>query len=54
MNDEIRARINASHRFESFADQRQENAIKWCVHPPLHVCAKGWGTELAFPIGKAH
>ncbi|KAF8129820.1 hypothetical protein EV363DRAFT_1399636 [Boletus edulis] len=31
VNDEIRARINASHRFESFAGQRQENAIKWHI-----------------------
>ncbi|KAI9454792.1 hypothetical protein HD554DRAFT_2198903 [Boletus coccyginus] len=31
LNDEIRAKINASHRFESFAGQRQENAIKWHI-----------------------
>ncbi|KIN99261.1 hypothetical protein M404DRAFT_155707 [Pisolithus tinctorius Marx 270] len=31
MNDKIRAEINASHRFESFAGQRTENAIKWHV-----------------------
>ncbi|KAH7905549.1 hypothetical protein BJ138DRAFT_1130429 [Hygrophoropsis aurantiaca] len=35
MNDEIRAQINASHRFESFADQRSENAIK-CRPPAAH------------------
>ena len=27
----IRAEIMASHRFHSFADQRQENFVKWCV-----------------------
>ncbi|KAH7921001.1 phospholipase D/nuclease [Leucogyrophana mollusca] len=31
MNDEIRAQINASHRFESFAAERSENAIKWHI-----------------------
>jgi hypothetical protein len=31
LDDEIRAQINASHRFGSFADQRLENAIKWYV-----------------------
>jgi len=31
MDDEIRAQINASHRFDSFADQRSENAVKWYV-----------------------
>ncbi|EIW74184.1 phospholipase D [Coniophora puteana RWD-64-598 SS2] len=30
-NDEIRAEINASHRFNSFASQRSENAVKWHV-----------------------
>ena len=44
LNDEIRAKINASHRFESFAGQRQENAIKWYVDPGLCVCCSG-GTE---------
>lgn len=29
MDDEVRTQINESHRFQSFADQRQENAIKW-------------------------
>lgn len=28
-HDEIRAAINASHRFTSFADQRAENFVKW-------------------------
>ncbi|EGN97561.1 hypothetical protein SERLA73DRAFT_169861 [Serpula lacrymans var. lacrymans S7.3] len=31
LNDEIRAEINASHRFESFADQRSQNSIKWHI-----------------------
>ncbi|KAG6333866.1 hypothetical protein ID866_5221 [Astraeus odoratus] len=31
MNDQIRAQINAGHRFESFAGQRSENAIKWHI-----------------------
>ncbi|KAG9312443.1 hypothetical protein JVU11DRAFT_6827 [Chiua virens] len=31
MNDEIRAKINASHRFGSFAGQREQNAIKWHI-----------------------
>ncbi|KAG1796447.1 uncharacterized protein HD556DRAFT_1234604 [Suillus plorans] len=31
LDDEIRAQINASHRFDSFADQRLENAIKWHI-----------------------
>lgn len=31
LDDEIRAQINASHRFDSFADQRSDNAIKWYV-----------------------
>lgn len=31
LDDEIRAQINASHRFDSFADQRLDNAIKWHI-----------------------
>ncbi|KAG2355827.1 hypothetical protein BDR07DRAFT_1473986 [Suillus spraguei] len=31
LDDEIRAQINASHRFDSFADQRADNAIKWHI-----------------------
>ncbi|KAJ3559198.1 hypothetical protein NM688_g486 [Phlebia brevispora] len=31
MNDEIRAEINAGHRFESFADQKAENFVKWHI-----------------------
>jgi hypothetical protein len=31
--DEIRAEIRASHRFDSFADEREENFVKWCVCP---------------------
>ncbi|KAL4066624.1 hypothetical protein J3A83DRAFT_4098363 [Scleroderma citrinum] len=31
LNDEIRAQINASHRFASFAGERSENAIKWHI-----------------------
>jgi hypothetical protein len=34
LNDDIRAQINASHRFQSFAGQRENNFVKWCV--PLH------------------
>ncbi|KAI0086021.1 phospholipase D/nuclease [Irpex rosettiformis] len=30
-NDMIRAEINASHRFHSFADQRSQNFVKWHV-----------------------
>ncbi|KAI0804784.1 phospholipase D [Irpex lacteus] len=30
-NDMIRAEINASHRFHSFADQRAQNFVKWHV-----------------------
>nr|GAT61270.1 phospholipase D [Mycena chlorophos] len=29
--DEIRAEINASHRFDSFADERSQNAVKWHI-----------------------
>ncbi|KAJ7071352.1 hypothetical protein C8F01DRAFT_429874 [Mycena amicta] len=29
--DEIRAEINASHRFHSFADARPENTVKWHI-----------------------
>jgi hypothetical protein len=29
--DRIRAEIRASHRFDSFADERAENFVKWCV-----------------------
>lgn len=29
--DRIRAEIRASHRFDSFAGQRSENTVKWCV-----------------------
>ncbi|KAH7886577.1 hypothetical protein F5I97DRAFT_1807371 [Phlebopus sp. FC_14] len=31
MNDEIREQINKSHRFESFAGQREENFVKWHI-----------------------
>ncbi|KIM60982.1 hypothetical protein SCLCIDRAFT_9519 [Scleroderma citrinum Foug A] len=31
LNDEIRAQINAGHRFQSFAGERSENAIKWHI-----------------------
>ncbi|KAG2106164.1 uncharacterized protein F5147DRAFT_701272 [Suillus discolor] len=31
LDDEIRAQINASHRFDSFADQRLDNSIKWHI-----------------------
>ena len=27
--DALRAQINNSHRFQSFAEQRQYNAVKW-------------------------
>ncbi|KAI0933193.1 hypothetical protein AcV7_004734 [Taiwanofungus camphoratus] len=30
-NDMIRAEINASHRFHSFADQRYQNFVKWHI-----------------------
>ncbi|GJE90640.1 phospholipase D [Phanerochaete sordida] len=30
-NDMIRAEINASHRFHSFADQRAHNSVKWHI-----------------------
>ncbi|EKM50988.1 uncharacterized protein PHACADRAFT_151417 [Phanerochaete carnosa HHB-10118-sp] len=30
-NDMIRAEINASHRFHSFADQRSHNSVKWHI-----------------------
>ncbi|KAF7314957.1 Phospholipase [Mycena indigotica] len=29
--DQVRAEINASHRFESFADERGENTVKWHI-----------------------
>lgn len=29
MEDHIRDEINSSHRFNSFADQRYENFVKW-------------------------
>ncbi|KAH9971878.1 hypothetical protein BGW80DRAFT_1318971 [Lactifluus volemus] len=31
VHDEIRAQINANHRFESFADQRPHNSVKWHI-----------------------
>jgi phospholipase D1/2 len=31
LHDDIRAEINASHRFESFAGERENNFVKWCV-----------------------
>jgi phospholipase D1/2 len=31
MNDKIREEINNSHRFNSFADRRFENFVKWYV-----------------------
>jgi hypothetical protein len=31
LHDDIRAQINASHRFQSFAGQRDNNFVKWCV-----------------------
>src|SRR6266567_984990 len=34
LHDDIRAQINAGHRFQSFAGQRENNFVKWCV--PLH------------------
>lgn len=30
--DEARARINASHRYGSFAGQRDGNVVKWYEH----------------------
>lgn len=30
--DMIRAEINASHRFDSFADERSQNFVKWSVY----------------------
>lgn len=31
LHDDIRAEINASHRFESFAGERENNFVKWYV-----------------------
>ncbi|THH14594.1 hypothetical protein EW146_g5764 [Bondarzewia mesenterica] len=31
LHDEIRAEINASHRFDSFADERAQNFVKWHI-----------------------
>ncbi|TCD64375.1 hypothetical protein EIP91_004206 [Steccherinum ochraceum] len=31
MDDEVRAEINASHRFQSFAGERSQNAVKWHI-----------------------
>ncbi|OJA19475.1 hypothetical protein AZE42_04918 [Rhizopogon vesiculosus] len=31
LDDEIRTQINDSHRFQSFADEREDNAIKWHI-----------------------
>ncbi|OAX38224.1 phospholipase D/nuclease [Rhizopogon vinicolor AM-OR11-026] len=31
LDDEIRTQINDSHRFQSFADQREDNCIKWHI-----------------------
>jgi phospholipase D1/2 len=31
LRDDIRAQINASHRFSSFADERSQNFVKWHV-----------------------
>jgi hypothetical protein len=37
-NDEMIAKINASHRFNSFAEERSNNIVKWCFKPffPSH------------------
>jgi hypothetical protein len=32
LRDEVRAQINASHRFDSFADERSQNFVKWCIY----------------------
>ena len=31
MHDQIRAEIRASHRFDSFAGERSQCSVKWCV-----------------------
>ena len=31
LHDDIRKKINASHRFESFAGEREQNCVKWYV-----------------------
>ena len=31
LEDNIRTQICASHRFESFADERAQNFVKWCA-----------------------
>jgi hypothetical protein len=33
--DEIRAEINAGHRFNSFATEREGNFVKWCVQASI-------------------
>ncbi|KAH8091773.1 phospholipase D/nuclease [Cristinia sonorae] len=40
--DQIRAEINASHRFESFAEERTENAVKWHIdgHDYMHALSE--------------
>lgn len=32
-HDRVRAEINASHRFDSFAAERSDNFVKWYVQP---------------------
>jgi hypothetical protein len=43
LHDNIRAEINASHRFESFAGERENNFVKWCVLPSQQ-------TALSYPL----
>ena len=38
----VRAEIMAGHRFHSFANQRAQNFVKWCVHRHLRVRVQLW------------
>lgn len=40
-NDMIRAEINASHRFHSFAAERSQNFVKWSVNFVSRLCRRG-------------
>ena len=50
LHDDIRAQINASHRFQSFAGQRENNFVKWCV-PPRQQTAFSYAQRTRFSPG---
>lgn len=41
LDDEVRKEICESHRFQSFAGERSENFVKWCVRLSLFIGMHG-------------